>query len=528
MLHILTWEYSVYPSLKGVTRVEAKRNYILQAIFAETVILPLMTCVCYGAGKVIAVLLIDATDHALPQYFYSTFQNLNVFTFAPAAYIGFRLAKDRNLPDDLFSRYWPLIMPIFALLAWGVVIDIFAYDGRHSSSALALPIFSFCLPYLLVSVVSFGVSCRLLGKQANPAKRGFHLAVSAALLATVALPFALAMHLAKTDADNKLSGQYNGSAVVEEIDRFEYSLDGSDSPLTGRKNRLSRLEEPSSLIISEDYPRIDGATAFIPIYTSAAGEVYRGEGREKYIAFSKTAEAYKRLISGDADVIFVLQPSDGQMQAAKDAGRELRLTPVAKEAFVFFVNRSNPVSGLSAAQIRDIYRKKIKNWRDAGGSDMRIIPFQRPKDSGSQTTMIKDVMNGQELPKPLQGEFSRGMGTIIRDVAIYRDYAEAIGYSFLFFTNHMVKYEARMDRDYDRIPVPNYLLNHTEDRVKLLSVDGVEPTAENIRRGRYPFVSEIYAVTAGTKNPNAQKLIDWLLSPQGQGLIEKTGYVGVK
>jgi hypothetical protein len=63
--------------------------------------------------------------------------------------------------------------------------------------------------------------------------------------------------------------------------------------------------------------------------------------------------------------------------------------------------------------------------------------------------------------------------------------------------------------------------------VKLLSVNGVAPTEENIRSGLYPFTVDIFAVTAGTGNPNVRKLIDWLLSPQGQELIEKVGYVGI-
>jgi len=63
--------------------------------------------------------------------------------------------------------------------------------------------------------------------------------------------------------------------------------------------------------------------------------------------------------------------------------------------------------------------------------------------------------------------------------------------------------------------------------VKLLAVDGIYPSKENIRNGTYPFTVDVFAVTAGTSNPHVQDIIDWLLSPQGQELIEKTGYVGV-
>lgn len=63
--------------------------------------------------------------------------------------------------------------------------------------------------------------------------------------------------------------------------------------------------------------------------------------------------------------------------------------------------------------------------------------------------------------------------------------------------------------------------------VKMLSVDGVAPTVENIRSGAYPLVTEAVIVTAGSKNPHVEKMVEWFLSEQGQEMIEKTGYVGV-
>ena len=60
---------------------------------------------------------------------------------------------------------------------------------------------------------------------------------------------------------------------------------------------------------------------------------------------------------------------------------------------------------------------------------------------------------------------------------------------------------------------------------KILKVDGVEPSVENIRNGSYPFAADFYAVTNGKPEGNTKLLIDWILSPQGQEIIGKTGYV---
>lgn len=99
-----------------------------------------------------------------------------------------------------------------------------------------------------------------------------------------------------------------------------------------------------------------------------------------------------------------------------------------------------------------------------------------------------------------------GMGGIIHEVSQYRNYKNAIGYTFRYYSTEMVG----------------------NNEIQLLSIDGVEPTKENIRNGTYPLISEFYAVTAGTDNPNVKQFIDWIVSPEGQALVEKVGYVPVE
>jgi phosphate transport system substrate-binding protein len=311
------------------------------------------------------------------------------------------------------------------------------------------------------------------------------------------------------------------------------------------------LDSPASFCVSGEYPRVDGATSAYPIYAAAVNEVFTVNDKtelQQYLFCSRTEGAYNRLIRGEVDMIFVLQPSDEQLQSAKDAGVELHFTPIAKDAFVFFVNSRNPISELSLEQIRDIYLDKITNWQEVGGLDNRILPYRRQINSGSQTAMIKEVMKGEELP-PLREELiSRGMAIMVLDVAEqYQNRVESIGYSFRYFTEDMMRsvFEKRKKQaDYyqlaiDLIPADDPDMRERREKyqneiqnvlkpVKLLAVNGIAPSEENIRNDTYPFTVNVYAVTAGTSNPHVRELIDWLLSPQGQELIEKTGYVGVK
>ena len=94
------------------------------------------------------------------------------------------------------------------------------------------------------------------------------------------------------------------------------------------------------------------------------------------------------------------------------------------------------------------------------------------------------------------------MGGIVERVSAYQNHKNAIGYSFRFYCTALMK-------NFD---------------VKLLAVNGIEPTVENIENGTYPLASSFYAVTRSDADENTRALVDWIRGPQGQALIEKTGY----
>jgi phosphate transport system substrate-binding protein len=94
-----------------------------------------------------------------------------------------------------------------------------------------------------------------------------------------------------------------------------------------------------------------------------------------------TPVAYEQLIQGDMDMIFALTPSAKQQEKAAEAGLTLKLTPFAREAFVFVTSAENPVDRLSLAQIRAIYSGQITNWKEVGGADAPILAFQRQPGS---------------------------------------------------------------------------------------------------------------------------------------------------
>jgi phosphate transport system substrate-binding protein len=171
-------------------------------------------------------------------------------------------------------------------------------------------------------------------------------------------------------------------------------------------NKVVLLPEVSTLKLYDNLPSIDGATALYPLYASFVQAVYpEGEysssGRYKYnngiflpsIDVNGTKRAYNNLIDGKVDLIFCAKPSFDQVEKAKEMNINFQLTPIGKEAFVFFVNKRNSISNLTTEQIKDIYSGRITNWIELGGKKKEIKVFQRSKNSGSQTMLIS-IMDG--------------------------------------------------------------------------------------------------------------------------------------
>ena len=196
------------------------------------------------------------------------------------------------------------------------------------------------------------------------------------------------------------------------------------------------------------------------------------------MACTGTVDAYERLISGETDLIFAAAPSQKQLDLAERRGMELHLTPVGREAFVFFVNSKNPVEGLTVEQVQGIYSGTITSWSQVGGKNQSIRPFQRMEDSGSQSALLR-LMEGLPLIEPEQEDRVADMGGIISQVADYRNYQNAIGFSFRFYSTQMVQ----------------------NGDIRLLALNGVFPTKETIRDGSYPIASDFYAVTDGGLQP---------------------------
>ncbi|WP_421378524.1 PstS family phosphate ABC transporter substrate-binding protein [Bacillus salacetis] len=300
-------------------------------------------------------------------------------------------------------------------------------------------------------------------------------------------------------------GGYEAYINHIEINNAEVDLTAYEPFENGTK--AVSLDGKADFSIDSRMPLLDGATALYPVMASFIQAVYPEQNYphdnplESEAVASKTGNAFARLAKKEVDIIFTAGPSEVQEAALKD----MEMTPIGKEAFVFFVHESNPVESLTIKQLQQIYSGEITNWKEVGGKDKEIIAFQRPEGSGSQTG-LQNMMGDTPIMTPPTDQKVDGMGGVIEKASNYRNYRNAIGFSYRFFATGMVESKG----------------------IKLLKVNDVEPDIEGIQSGKYPLTGEFYAITNGTINPNVKPFIEWILSEQGQQLIEKTGYVPIK
>ena len=256
---------------------------------------------------------------------------------------------------------------------------------------------------------------------------------------------------------------------------------------------------------AEDYPLVDGSTATKPL-AKAFYEAFTGIQIED-VDHSKTHQAYLKLINKEADLILVVDPSEDDLKAAEEAGVELQYDTVVNEAFVFFVNTQNPVQSLTLDQIRGIYSGRITNWKEVGGDDEPIIAYQRPVNSGSQTGMLSLVMGDEEIMEAPQENIANGMMDIVNVVSDYDNGKAAIGYSYYYYANTM----------------------YVGENCRMLSVEGVAPSDETIISQDYPILTRYLAVTRKKDtDENTKRLLQAMLSDQGQKTAKQAGYVPVR
>ncbi len=193
--------------------------------------------------------------------------------------------------------------------------------------------------------------------------------------------------------------------------------------------------------------------------------------------------------------------------ANKDETGRLGLvdTSVARDAIVFVVNKNVPIDNLTTEQLRGIYQGRIKNWKEVGGPDAPIKPFAHIMCPNREEVMRQCLVGVRDYKHGKVGIDNGRFAPWVTNIKDETDVCKTIAKT-----------------PYSIAPVSRSMV---EGNVKVIAVDGVKPTTENIASEKYPIVRYLHIVTRGYPTGATKRFIDFLLSPKGQRLLAKEGKI---
>lgn len=204
------------------------------------------------------------------------------------------------------------------------------------------------------------------------------------------------------------------------------------------------------------------------------------------------------LINGTTDIANAsreMKPSERETLKEK-RGAEARQTSVALDAVAVYVHEDNPIESLTLPQLEKIYRGKVESWKEVGGPDQSITLYGRENNSGTYVYFKENVLNDLDFARETQT--LPGTAAVINAVA--KDEG-GIGYGGIGYAEGV--------------------------RTIPLAKEGegpVEPTLENATSGAYPLSRHLYIYTAGDPEGVTADYVAFVLSPDGQNVVEGAGY----
>lgn len=271
--------------------------------------------------------------------------------------------------------------------------------------------------------------------------------------------------------------------------------------------RITAVALATALTLCAQAQKIKGSDTVLPVSQEAA-EVYMTLNPQARVTVTGggSGVGISALMDGTTDIAMASRSVKfNERVKISRSGKQLREAVVAYDALAVIVNPSNPITHLTREQLEAIFRGKVTNWNQVTdlytgrrGPDMKIIVYSRETSSGTYEFFKTSVLHEKNY---MAGVLSMpATGAVIQSVSQTKG---AIGYVGMAYINRNVK------------------------AVKV-SYDGkhfVYPNMDMGRRHIYPIIRELYYYYTADKAGVVEPFIRFLLSPKGQQIVMKSGYV---
>jgi phosphate transport system substrate-binding protein len=244
--------------------------------------------------------------------------------------------------------------------------------------------------------------------------------------------------------------------------------------------------------------RIDGSTTVLPIAQKAA-EVFmkKHPDMKVYVSGSGSGTGIKALIDGTTDIATSSREAkDREITAGKKKGITLTEHKVALDGIVPIVHPSMKIQDITMKQLREIYNGKIKSWKELGGPNRPMSVISRDTSSGTYEVWEEKVLKGDKVRRDALLVASNGQA--VQTVAQNR---YAIGYIGI---------------------------GYIDKTIKVLKANGKVASASSVRDGSWPVARPLFMYTNGKPAGTIAKFIDFVLSKEGQEIVNEVKYVSIK
>ncbi len=239
--------------------------------------------------------------------------------------------------------------------------------------------------------------------------------------------------------------------------------------------------------------RITGASTVYPIVQMAGEELRQRHQLNIEAQAGGSTRGYEDTVAGRNDMGAMardLLPQERQ---------HVKAFPIAYDGVGIVVHASNPVDGVSTAQLRQIYRKETRNWTALGGSDGTIVVVTKAEGHATLETFLNHTgLDRSELQADVVG------GNNAQVIRVVANTPKAIGFVSMGEVIHAIE-----------IGMP----------LRLIKLDGVEPTLERVADKSFPMYRTLYLIAKTEPKGGSRILLEYLHSNAGKALIKRGKYV---
>ena len=255
----------------------------------------------------------------------------------------------------------------------------------------------------------------------------------------------------------------------------------------------------SSLAWGAEQIVLDGSSGMLPL-AKALASAYQQRSPDPQVEIGKGLGTGARLQALAEGKIQIALASHGIKPEDVQKGN-LKIIEVAKGAIVFAVNASVPINNITESQICDVYSGKIKNWQPLGGSDNSVTVLTRPPTEVDPEVIRAKVGCFKELKETEAAKVMARGGDMAKALA---ETPHALGMTSMT------------------------VVEQSAGKMKALTLNGTAPTAENVKSGRYFLTRDFLFVIKGEPSGPVKRFLDFVLSPEGDRVIQANGAVPLR